>query len=184
MKVEGSRILIRQLQASDIEDFFEYRSDPEVCKYQNFMVRSKEETEAFINVQKERELGFPGDWLQIAIEHKQDEKLIGDCAILFREDEPRIVELGYTVNPNYQRKGYATEAVRLLMKTIFKDKDVHKVIANVDVRNPSSARVLEKIGFKQEGRFRQHFYDDEADAWFDEIQYAYLKDDFMEEIFS
>lgn len=183
MRIEGSRVIIRQLKLEDLENFYSYRSDPQVCRYQTFMVKSKIETEQFIDEQKERALGTPGKWLQIGIEHKKDEKLIGDCAIYFKEDEPRIVEIGYTIHPDYQRNGYATEAVRMLMKTVFKDYNVHKILAKVDVRNPSSARVLEKIGFKQEGRFYQHFYDEKDKAWIDEIQFAYMKEDFMEEIF-
>ncbi len=183
MRIEGNRILIRQLREEDLEHFYNYRSDPEVCRYQNFMAHSREEVQSFIEVQKDRPLGHIGDWLQIAIEHKKEERLIGDCAILFKKEEPRMVEVGYTIAPEYQRNGYATEALRLLMKTIFKEHKVHKVLAYVDVRNPSSARVLEKLGFKQEGRFRQHFYDKETDTWVDEIQFAYLKEDFMEEMF-
>jgi len=183
MRIEGPRVIIRQMKIEDSENFYAYRSDPQVCKYQNFMVKTKAESDHFIEKQKELPLGVPGQWLQIAIEHKLEEKLIGDCAILFKEDEPRIVEIGYTVHPDYQRQGYATEAVRMLMKTVFKDHNVHKILAKVDVRNPSSARVLEKIGFKQEGRFCQHFYDHQDKAWIDEIQFAYMKEDFMEEIF-
>ena len=183
MRIEGSRVLIRQLRADDLEGFFAYRSDPQVCRYQNFMVNSKTEAESFIEEQKHRTLGHRGNWFQIAIELKSEEKIIGDCAIEFKEEEPRIVELGCTITPEQQRKGYATEAVRLLMKEIFKNHNVHKVTARIDVRNPSSARVLEKIGFKQEGRLRKHFFDKISNDWFDEIQFAYLKEDFMEEIF-
>ncbi len=183
MRIEGSRVIIRQLKPEDLESFYSYRSDPQVCRYQNFMVKSMSEAERFIEGQKDLPLGKQGEWLQIAIEHKIEKKLIGDCAIHFMEDEPRIVEIGYTIHPDYQRKGYATEAVRLLMKAVFKDHNVHKILAKVDVRNPSSARVLEKIGFKQEGRFHQHFYDHLDKAWIDEIQFAYMQDDFMEEIF-
>ncbi len=183
MRIEGSRVIIRQFKPEDLEDFYSYRSDPQVCRYQSFMVKSKMEAEQFIESQKNLPLGSKGQWLQIAIEHKIEDKIIGDCAIHFMENEPRIVEIGYTVHPDYQRQGYATEAVRMLMKTVFKDYNVHKILAKVDVRNPSSARVLEKIGFKQEGRFYQHFFDVQDKAWFDEIQFAYMKEDFMEEIF-
>jgi [ribosomal protein S5]-alanine N-acetyltransferase len=56
------------------------------------------------------------------------------------------VEIGYGIVPSRQRRGYATEAVQAMVADIFQLNDVQTVVANVDLDNPASIRVLEKSG--------------------------------------
>ena len=57
------------------------------------------------------------------------------------------VELGYSVLPQYQGRGYATEAVGALLSWAFSHKEVARVIAETALENRSSVRVLKKLGF-------------------------------------
>jgi RimJ/RimL family protein N-acetyltransferase len=57
------------------------------------------------------------------------------------------VELGYSVFPQYQGRGYATEAVSALLLWAFSHNEVARVIAETALENRSSIRVLEKLGF-------------------------------------
>lgn len=59
--------------------------------------------------------------------------------------------LGYFVAERHNGRGYATEAVRLAVDYAFDDLGLHRVQANVMTKNPRSARVLEKAGFRREG---------------------------------
>lgn len=59
--------------------------------------------------------------------------------------------LGYFVGEEHNGRGYATEAVRLAVDYAFDDLALHRVQANVMTKNPRSARVLEKAGFRREG---------------------------------
>lgn len=59
--------------------------------------------------------------------------------------------LGYFVGEEHNGRGYATEAVRLAIDYAFDDLRLHRVQANVMTKNPRSARVLEKAGFRREG---------------------------------
>jgi [ribosomal protein S5]-alanine N-acetyltransferase len=54
-------------------------------------------------------------------------------------------EVGYGVAPEYQSKGYMTEAVRALCDWAFSHPFVSAVTATT-VTNPASNRVLEKVG--------------------------------------
>ena len=56
------------------------------------------------------------------------------------------VEIGYGIVPSRQRRGYATEAVQAMVADILQLDAVQAVIANVDLDNPASIRVLEKSG--------------------------------------
>ena len=59
--------------------------------------------------------------------------------------------LGYGLGVEFTGKGYATEAVRLVLKFAFADLKLHRIEANVQPRNLASIRLLERCGFKKEG---------------------------------
>jgi RimJ/RimL family protein N-acetyltransferase len=62
-----------------------------------------------------------------------------------------IVQLGYSVLPEFQRRGYATEMVRGLASWAFVQPDVAVVAAETEWDNPASVRVLERSGFQAIG---------------------------------
>lgn len=61
------------------------------------------------------------------------------------------VEIGYGVQPEYEGRGYTTEAVKAMAKWAFQQKDVVFVEAETDPDNRASQRVLEKCGFVPDG---------------------------------
>jgi RimJ/RimL family protein N-acetyltransferase len=57
------------------------------------------------------------------------------------------VEIGYNVAETMQRKGYATEAVRQLVREALLRPEVSQVVAETAIDNIASRRVVEKVGF-------------------------------------
>jgi Acetyltransferases, including N-acetylases of ribosomal proteins len=174
----GQRLLLRNLLPHDLPDFLDYRQDPEVCRYQGFDIFTKKEAIDFIKKQQSVIIGIPGQWSQIAIIKKEDQRLIGDCAVKFQAAEPRIAELGYTINPRFQRQGYATETLQTLLQHIFEERNIHRVLAVIDIRNQSSIKLAEKLGFVKEAHYRQSYFDELDKTWTDEYLYALLQSDF------
>jgi RimJ/RimL family protein N-acetyltransferase len=60
-------------------------------------------------------------------------------------------EIGYGIEPAYQRKGYMTEAVRLLVEWAFQSGRCQAVVAETLPDNLPSQRVLQKVGMRQYG---------------------------------
>jgi RimJ/RimL family protein N-acetyltransferase len=58
-----------------------------------------------------------------------------------------VIQLGYSVLPQFQRLGYATEMVHGLVRWAFGQQGVEIVAAEIEWANPASVRVLEKAGF-------------------------------------
>ncbi len=119
--------------------------------------------------------GIPGTWFQIAIEMKDTKVLIGDCAIHTLPQDANQAEIGFTLNPMYQNKGFAAEAVRYLLEYIFNVLDMHRVIAVTDVRNKNSIKLLEKLGFRREGHFIKNAWN--KGEYTDEFLFAMLKEE-------
>ena len=68
-------------------------------------------------------------------------------------DANGISEIGYGILPEYQRKGYATEAVNAVVEWAFQSGNVVSVEAETEEDNVASKRVLEKCGFVLNGKF-------------------------------
>jgi RimJ/RimL family protein N-acetyltransferase len=67
-------------------------------------------------------------------------------------------EVGYMIAPEEWNNGYATDAVRELCGYAFEERRLDKVYATVYTTNEGSQRVLEKVGFSEEGVFRKEAF--------------------------
>jgi RimJ/RimL family protein N-acetyltransferase len=65
--------------------------------------------------------------------------------------EDGVVQMGYSVLPEFQRRGYATEMVRGLATWAFVQSGVNVIAAETEWANPASVRVLERTGFQTAG---------------------------------
>ena len=81
-------------------------------------------------------------------------------------------ELGYWIAQGHRGEGHATTAVRLLVEYAVAEQRLRKLTARVFEGNEVSKRVLEKVGFEEEGHLRDHYYID--GEWLDATLYAYF----------
>jgi RimJ/RimL family protein N-acetyltransferase len=142
------RLILRRFIDLDLERFLAYRYDPQVARFQSWSALSESDAKSFIREMQIAEIGEPGEWFQIAIAHRQSNRLIGDIGLQVDAKEPTIVEIGYTLNRNDQGKGYATEAISTLIDRLLQSKQIDKIIAVTDVRNEPSIRLLKRLGMK------------------------------------
>jgi aminoglycoside 6'-N-acetyltransferase len=166
------RLEIRRFTLDDAGPFAAYRSDPAVARYQGWDAPYPlASARRFIEGLSESHPGTPGMWFQFAVTRRDDSVLVGDCAARPSAEDPRIVEIGFSLVTGYQGRGYATEAIRRLLDYLFEDEQgvrpVHRVTAGCDIRNTRSAALLERVGMRREG----HFVESE---WFSEYRYGLL----------
>lgn len=173
LQLQSERLILRNLSESDLDDFLSYRANPEVTRFQSFEPYNRRQAVDFIASQKDKEYGIPGQWLQLGVIEIKSNRLIGDCAVRLDEHEPRIAELGCTLSPAFQKKGYAKEIMLTLMRFLFEQQDIHRIVEITDAENISSIRLLESIGFRREGLFVENIWF--KGKWGSEYQYAMLK---------
>lgn len=87
--------------------------------------------------------------------------------------------VSYFVLPDHHGNGYATEAVSLVVGYAFETLRLHKVRANTLDQNEASQRVLEKVGFTEEGTDREGVYI--KDAYRDIYKWGILEDEWRGE---
>jgi RimJ/RimL family protein N-acetyltransferase len=172
--IRTERLLLRPLDAStDVDAVHAYQSREDVCRYIPYSPRSKEEVaERLASGPLRSTLEEAGQALGLAVVVRETDELIGDLMLAWISAEHRTGELGYVINPAYQGHGYATEAVRALFPLAFDQLGLHRVIARIDARNDASARVLRRLGLRQEA----HLLENEwfRGEWTDEIDFAIL----------
>jgi RimJ/RimL family protein N-acetyltransferase len=173
LKLTTRLLNIRNLKPTDLSDFFMYRSNPDVTKYQGFDVMTIEQADEFIKGQLDKEFGKAGEWVQYGIENQATGKLIGDCAIKLDQYDTRIAEIGITISHLEQKKGYAKEVLLGILAFLFDTKKIHRVVEIVDTENSASINLLKSTGFKQEGHFIENVFF--KGKWGSEFQYAMLK---------
>lgn len=178
LEIQTERLIIRHLEETDLRNFHLYRSNPEVTKYQGFDVMTIEEAQTFIKDNISKRYGKAGEWVQYAIENKETEKLIGDCAIKLDHYDTRIAEIGITISHLEQQKGFAKETLLGILKFLFDEKNLHRVVEIVDVENIASIKLLESSGFKKEGHFIENIFF--KGKWGSEFQYAMLQKEWKE----
>ena len=88
----------------------------------------------------------------------EGEKNIGNISLEINRKN-RNAELGIAIfDKNYWSQGYGTESIQLLFKYAFEILGLHKVYLNVIANNARAAKAYEKVGFKEIGRRKEHWY--------------------------
>ena len=113
----------------------------------------------------------PHDTKQFLIEKKDGTK-IGWMGHFLHGN---LLEIFYYLLPSERGKGYGTEAAKLMVDYLFLSKDISRVQASVDTRNVSSARVVERAGFKKEATLRKSFFI--HGEWRDMLLYSILREE-------
>lgn len=86
------------------------------------------------------------------------------------------VELGWVLDPRHTGRGYATEAVRELLRYSFEDLGVRRVVASCFLENEASWRLMERVGMRRETHaVRDSLH--RSGAWLDSLVYAVLADE-------
>ena len=67
-------------------------------------------------------------------------------------------EFDVTIGTGHRRRGYAAEAVVLLMRFMFAERRYHKCLGAVFAHNEASLALTRRLGFTEEGRLREHVY--------------------------
>jgi ribosomal-protein-alanine N-acetyltransferase len=88
---------------------------------------------------------------------ERDGEVIGSVSLKGVSYQMRYGEIGYGIAEAHHNQGIATEAVRLLIQKCFTESPLRKLLAYVHDKNAASIRVLQKLGFTQEGLLREHY---------------------------
>lgn len=176
--IRTERLILRPMSLSDVNDLYEYQSDPETVKYIPWPARTLDQVKEALNKNlNDVKFEESGDYLNYAWELKESGKVIGQGNLNFISKEHKRAEVGWVINPKYVGKGYASEATRALINSAFIDHDFHRVIAYIDIENTSSIKLAKALELRQEALY----VEDEwfKGRWSSAYLFAVLKDEWL-----
>lgn len=140
------RLLLRHLSPDDAKDIFRLRSDVRVSEYlDRQLCQSIDESAAFI--EKINHGVKNHGWIYWAVCLTEKPELIGTiCLWNFNMDKTKA-DLGYELIPEYQGKGYMSEAIKAVLDYGFNELKLREIEAEVDPANKASVKLLDKFNF-------------------------------------
>jgi ribosomal-protein-alanine N-acetyltransferase len=109
---------------------------------------------------------------------EEDDTLLGGCTISnIRRGVCQSASVGYWIGGAHARHGYMTKAMRLLIPFVFETLGLHRLEAACIPENEPSRRLLQKLGFREEGLARAYLQIN--GEWRDHILFALLEEDLI-----
>ena len=154
--LELERVRLRPFREDDAADLFAMYADAQTSRYLSRPPLTKL-SEAEEVVSKAISGYAEGRNLQLAIERKDDRAFLGICMLVNLHKDSARAEIGYTLDRAHWSQGYMREALVALVAHAFGPLGLNRLEADIDPRNVPSARILENLGFKQEGILRDRW---------------------------
>ena len=150
-RIETKRLILRDYLPEDWERVHAYGGNPEFSRFEAWGPNSPEDTRKFVNDMVLQASQTPRFKFDFAICLKESALLIGGCGIRREAELSCIANLGWAVHPEFQSKGYATEAAEALVRFGFDHLQLKIIYATCDARNTASFKVMEKLGMERVG---------------------------------
>jgi RimJ/RimL family protein N-acetyltransferase len=165
---------------ADVDAVYSYQSREDVVRYLLFDERSREDVaERVAKWVVATTLEKDGDYLQLAVELPATADLaarvIGDLYFTISSLENSKGEIGWTLHPDFQGRGYAAEAARAVLELAFRRIRLHRVVAELDPRNDGSVGLCRRLGMREEAFFVKDLWF--KGEWGDTGLYAILRDE-------
>jgi RimJ/RimL family protein N-acetyltransferase len=170
--LETERLWLRKLTLEDVDDLYEALGDPYSMRFYPHPF-SRDEVVGWVEWAR-RSYADRGHGLW-GLVLKESGELVGDCGLVVQDiDGDQMVEVGYHVKPNHQRRGLATEAAVACRDHAFEAVGVDRLIALVRVENAPSAGVARKVGMTvwretMRAGFRHHVFSISRQEWRDRL---------------
>lgn len=174
--IRTKRLLIRPFIERDLDDLFAIQSREDVTRYLYWSPRDRDEVGQVL-----KEWTVPpamdteGQSLVLAAELQKSSRVIGSLFLFQRSVEHQQGEIGFVFNPDHQGQGLATEGAFELFRIGFEGLNLHRLYGRCDGRNQASARLMERLGMRQEAHLIQN--ERVKGEWTDELVFAILAEE-------
>jgi diamine N-acetyltransferase len=171
--LSGQRVYLRPVEDNDLPLLYTWMNDPEIRGLTGEVTPT-----SFAGVRDYIERIRKDEsrvWFVIVLQ--EDNQVIGECGLLRMFSAWRSTDLSIMLGEKSAwGKGYATEAMYLLMDYAFGYLNMHRVAIGVVGSNKRALRFYEKVGFKVEGVQRDGYYYDHT--YQDFVMMSILDDEF------
>jgi diamine N-acetyltransferase len=173
--LHGNKIRLRAIEPVDLDFIYKIENDPDIWRVGNTLIPySRHQLEQYIlssqhDLYSEKQLRLMIDLLL----PQHEKKTIGVIDLFDFEPHHKHAGIGIFVIPEEQEKGYATEALHVLIRYCFDVLNLHMLYCNISASNTPSIHLFEKSGFIQCGLKKEWRYLD--NSWVDELMFQLIR---------
>jgi RimJ/RimL family protein N-acetyltransferase len=173
---QGKKVRLRGFEAEDWELYYEWSKDTEIDRLSgNVIFPASKEYFKKQMAEKAAKSPHQGDDYRFLIENLAGE-VVGDINSQMADRRNGTFSFGMGVRREHWRKGYAREAIWLLLRFFFLELGYQKVHSGVYAFNEGSLALHRNLGFTEEGRLRRMVYSE--GAYHDEIVFGMTREEF------
>lgn len=161
----GKLVHLRGLERDDLKLIHKWQNDEDTMRLARAQPDHSISMEALASEFDKNLKGDDATARRFGIEEKSSRELIGWCSISFNNWGKRFTtaDIGLAIGEkNRWRKGYGTETVVLLLKECFEQLNLHRLGWWTYAENRGSIALAKKMGFRDEGLFRENVFFDNA----------------------
>ncbi|WGH75788.1 GNAT family N-acetyltransferase [Tenacibaculum tangerinum] len=146
----GTYIKLRALEPEDLEFLFQIENNESFWEvshtqtpFSKFLLKQYLES-AHLDIYEAKQL-------RLAIQKKDTDETIGMIDVFDFNPQHKRAGIGILIHPTFQKKGFASEALQLLITYCFTHLQLHQLYANITEDNTKSLQLFQKQNFKQIG---------------------------------
>ena len=173
---QGNKIRLRRLEPGDAETFQNWNRETESQRmldhiwFPTTLAGQKEWTQ-------KQSLEYPeNDEVFLAIEAMDTRQIAGSISINSCDKRNGNFSFGVAIIRGQQRKGYAAEAIKIVLNHFFNELRYHKCTVGIFEYNTASIALHESLGFQKEGQLREMKYT--KGKYYDLLKYGITRDEF------
>jgi len=152
--IETARLTLRPFEMGDLEALHDLFGREDVCRYLLWDAMDLDQARALLERRvRQTRIEAEGDAILLAAVETASGRMIGELMLRLTSAESLQGEVGWSLHPDVQGRGLATEGATELLRIGFDELGLHRIVAEADSRNIGSIRVMEKLGMRREALF-------------------------------
>jgi RimJ/RimL family protein N-acetyltransferase len=174
--IRTARLALRPFRPDDLEAVLDLESRADVVRYLMWEPMDRAAAEKLVQRrQAQTTIDGEGSAIVIAATVPPEDRVIGEFMLRLSSEAHRQGEIGWTLHPDVQGRGLATEGAEALLRLGFDALGLHRIIADADPRNSASTRLMARLGMRLEGEHRDAQF--VKGEWVGAAIYAMLEDE-------
>ena len=141
------RLILRNVDEKDVPIIYDYRNNEICARYQRGQVKELKEIENLVAKRKNDVISVNADFM-LTVALKTSNEMVGEIIVMPNDG---CISLGYTFSYKHHRKGYAFEALSMLIEKLHATYPDWEFISFTEPKNEASIALLEKLGYTHLG---------------------------------
>jgi RimJ/RimL family protein N-acetyltransferase/ribosomal protein S27E len=171
-----STVTLRRFHVEDWKDLMEVFGEEELLATSNGHPMGEEDLVRWLESERTVKLTTPNQTFYLGIQCMEPQRLVGMVTLRFTDARRLQASVYVRVNPAFQRKGLATEALSSVLHFCFDTIHLHRVTASCDNQNIAAWRLFDTVGMRREGEcVKDRMVNNE---WVNTVFYALLREEY------